>query len=146
MPDSPTHIHLSPSGKWETPEFAANAWVSGDNRAKTWVYWWIDVERGDAATAAYELRRDGAAVLPRTPLVKSPKLYATTGFVEEKPFPGGRGPIGGAAKLDAGTYEVDFYLTSDAVEHVLRGVRFEVADRKARQGGWQIVPKEMQQD
>src|SRR5437879_10087724 len=83
--------------------------------------------------------RDGTVVVQRTRLVKSPKLFAKTGFEDEEPDPPGYGPIGGAAKLDAGIYAVDFYLTIGDATHVLRGVRFEVAERKAAQGGWQIT-------
>ena len=139
---SPLAVHTSPSGKWETQDFKAHAWVSGDNRAKKWTYWWMQIEAGQVSRAEYEVLRDAVGVVPRTRLVESPKLFAKTGFVDEEPDPPGYGPIGGAAKLDAGVYDLDFYFRVGDSEHVLRGVRFEVADRKAKMGGWQVLPKD----
>ena len=104
------------------------------------------IDAGQVARAEYEVLRDGAVVVQRTRLVTSPKLFAKTGFVDEEPDPPGYGPIGGVAKLDAGIYDVDFYFTIGDSEHVLRGVRFEVADRKAKNGGWQILPNEAPKD
>jgi hypothetical protein len=142
MSSSPQTVHLSPSGKWEAPDFKAHAWVSGDNRAKTWTYWWMQIDAGQVDRAEYEVLRDGNVVMQRTQLVASPKLFAKTGYVDEEPDPPGYGPIGGAAKLDAGIYDLDFYFTIGGYMHVLRGVRFEVADRKAKNGGWQILPND----
>ena len=102
----------------------------------------MQIYSGEVARAEYEIRRDGSVIVQRTPLSTSPKLFAKTGFVDEEPDPPGYGPIGGAAKLDAGIYDVVFYFTVQSVEHVLSGVRFEVADRKAKDGGWQILPNE----
>ena len=102
----------------------------------------MQIYAGNISRADYELLRDGTTVVPRTRLVTSPKLFAKTGFVDEEPDPPGYGPIGGAAKLDAGIYDVDFYFTVGESEHILRGVRFEVADRKAKSGGWQILPND----
>lgn len=139
MPHSPIKIHVSPKGEWKSSGFTAHAWTSGDNRAKNHTYWWIEIEAKNLAAAEYEVCRDGTVVILRTRLVKSPKLFAKTGFVDEELDPPGYGPIGGAAKLDAGIYAVDFYLTIGADKHTLRGVRFEVAERKAKDGGWQIT-------
>jgi len=108
---------------------------------------WIEIEAENLSAAEYEVLRDGAVVGKRTPLVKSPKLFAQTGFVDEEPDEPGCEPIGGAAKLDAGIYAVNFHLTIRKTQHLLRGVRFEIAERKAKDGGWQIktpLPDETQ--
>ena len=139
MPHSPTKIYVSPKGEWEGSGFKAHAWTSGDNRTKKWTYWWIEIEAQNLTAAEYEVIRDGTFAVQRTRLLRSPKLFAKTGFVDEEPDPPGYGPIGGAAKLDAGIYAVDFYLTIGNSTHMLRGVRFEVAARKAAEGGWQIT-------
>jgi hypothetical protein len=131
--------HLSAKGEWKGTGFNAHGWTSGDNRAKTWTYWWIEIDAKNLTAAEFEVLRDGAVVVPRIRLAKSPKLFAQTKFVDEEPDPPGYGPIGGAAKLDAGIYAVDFYLTAGKTEHLLRGVRFEVTERKAKAGGWQIT-------
>jgi hypothetical protein len=138
MPTSPSKIHVSAEGKWNTPDFHAHAWTSGDNRAKKWTYWWVNIDAKGLTKAEFEVFQDGVVVVPRKSLSKSPKLFAMTGFVDEEPDEDGD-PIGGAAKLDIGIYAVDFYLMISGVTHVLRGVRFEVGDRKAESGGWQIT-------
>jgi hypothetical protein len=138
MQSSPIQVHVSPEGEWQGRDFSAHGWTSGDNRAKTWTYWWIQIDAKGLNAAEYEVLRDGVVVVQRTRLVSSPKLFAKTGFVDEEPDPPGSGPVGGAAKLDAGIYGLDFYLTLGNSKHVLRGVRFEVAERKAAKGGWQI--------
>ncbi len=102
----------------------------------------MQIDSGKVNRAEYEILRDGSIVVQRTRLTTSPKLFAKTGFVDEEPDPPGYGPIGGAAKLDTGIYNVDFYFTVGTTKHVLRGIRFEVADRKAKSGGWQILPKD----
>jgi hypothetical protein len=129
-------VHLSPSGEWKSKLFKANSWSSGDNRAKTWTYWWLDLDSKKRVKAEYEVICEGLVVVPRTKLVKSPKLFAETGFIDDEPDR--HGPIGGAAKLDVGIYSVDFYLTVGEEEHLLRGVRFEVSKRRAEFGGRQI--------
>jgi hypothetical protein len=139
MKPTPITIHKSAKGEWKGASFEAHAWTSGDNRAKKWTYWWIEIEAKNISAAEYEVFRDGTVAVPRTRLAKSPKLFAKTGFVDEEPDPPGYGPIGGAAKLDAGIYAVDFYLTIGATTHTLRGVRFAVAERKAKDSGWQIT-------
>ena len=135
---TPPKIHVSAVGEWNTQEFRAHAWTSGDNRAKKWTYWWMSIDAKGLTKAEYEVFRDGAVVVQRAPLSKSPKLFAITGFVDEEPDEDGD-PIGGAAKLDIGVYAVDFYLAISGVTYVLRGVRFDVTDRKAAEGGWQIT-------
>jgi|ERR1041384_346079 hypothetical protein len=102
----------------------------------------MQIDAGQVDRAEYEVRRGGSVVMQRTQLVASPNLFAKTGYVDEEPDPPGYGPIGGAAKLDAGIYDLDFYFTLGGRVHVLRGVRFEVADRKAESGGWQILPND----
>jgi len=138
MTNSPIKTHISPKGEWKSSGFEADAWTSGDNRAKKWTYWWITIESKKLSVAEYEVFREGSVVVQRTRLVKSPKLFAQTGFVDDEPDEPGSDPIGGAAKLDAGIYSVDFYLTVGDAQHLLRGVRFEVTERKAAEGGWQI--------
>ena len=139
MTPSPIKTCVSPTGEWKASEFNAHAWTSGDNRAKTWTYWWIKIQAKNLATAEYEVLCDGTVVVQWTRLVKSPKLFAKTGFVDEEPDEPGCDPIGGAAKLDAGIYAVDFFLSIGNAKYVLRGVRFEVTERKAAKGGWQIT-------
>ena len=134
----PTQEHLSATGDWKDPLFKAHAWTSGDNRAKTWTYWWLELDsKKRVGKTEYEVLCEGVAVVPRTKLVKSPKLFAETGFIDEEPD--NRGPIGGAAKLDVGIYSVDFYLTWGKEVHLLRGVRFEVTKRRVEFGGRQIM-------
>lgn len=136
MSTKTTKIHLSAKGEWQDLTLKAHGWSSKDNRAKKWNYWWLTFDAENVTKAGYELFKDGAVVMTRTPLSKSPELFDKTSFEDEEPDEGE--PIGGAAKLAAGIYAVDFYLTIQDTEHVLRGVRFEVTERTAEKGGWQI--------
>jgi hypothetical protein len=130
----PQNVHVSPTGEWNAPGFNAYGWSSGDNRAKKWTYWWLQIIPEDFSAAEYEVLCGGAVVVQRSKLLKSAELFAKTGFVDDEPGGLVEEPIGGAAKLDAGVYAVDFYATIGGSEHLLRGVRFEVADRKAKKG------------
>jgi len=138
MSPSPIKIHVSPKGDWKGSGFSAHAWTSGENRAKKWTYWWISIDAEGLTKAEYDVSRGSAVVVQRTRLSESPRLFAKTGFVDEEPDDDGDSPIGGAAKLDKGVYAVNFYLTISGKAHLLRGVRFRVADCKAAKGGWQI--------
>jgi hypothetical protein len=131
----PPNIQLSPTGRWnDVSGYDATGWSSGDNRAKRWTYFWLSIIERNLSAAAYEVLRDGIVVVQRTKLLKPPELFAITGFVDEEPDDPSLQPIGGAAKLDAGIYAVDFYVTVAQTEHLLRGVRFEVAERGTKKG------------
>lgn len=138
MTTETTKIHLSGKGEWQDSTLKAHGWSSNDNRAKKWTYWWLTFFAEGVTKAEFELFKDGAMVLARTPLSESPELFGKTGFVDEDHEPDEGEPIGGAAKLAAGIYAVDFILTTQHVQHLLRGVRFEVTERNAEKGGKQI--------
>jgi hypothetical protein len=131
-------IHIASDGSWNAREIAAYAWTSEENYAKKWTYWWITFDETTLTAAEYEVICNDVVVVPLSKLVKPAELFAQTGFIDDEPDPSDEFRFGGAAKLDSGIYAVNFYLTIGRTKHLLRGVRFKVADRKAKVGGGQI--------
>lgn len=131
---------ISSRGKYKLGKYGAVGWTSGDNRAEEWTYFWIEFyfELNPQFVATYSLFLDNNLIVEKVPLLKSAELFAKTNFQDDEPDDNSDSLLGGAEKLDAGIYELQFEVTIEDRAYLLKGIRFEVAAKDAEVGGWQL--------
>jgi hypothetical protein len=126
----------SESGQWDLPDGRSfRGWSSGNGQEGKYSYFWFspDDSQGRQPEVWYRTYPVGRSESRWEIMVSSDEVFAKTGHVSGSDDDSVAPVLGGAEKLEVGTYHLDFRVVMDGEPLLLRGVTFQV-------GSWQIRP------
>jgi len=124
--------------EWVVDDQSLSGWVSvpAPEDPSRWVYFWLD---GPAPRAQYRCYLETDAPGAWSQLSSPKDVYRTTGFREDDEESDEEGAeLGAAARLEVGTYRLDFQYPGKGENVLLEGIRFEVREAATRRPWWKL--------